>query len=572
MIIPFLRLLFNIDAATVTKPVLEFNIDSLLNYFNYTLSQVMIQYDKSTALLFVCVLVLFVFLFKNLFLYLGMYCMVPLRTGVTADLRNQMYQRLLQLPLSYFSTERKGDLITRMSTDAQLIENDILNALLLVFREPLNLIVFLIAMFWISPLLTLFVLFFLPVSGFIISRIGQSLKRDSQAGQQKLGYLMSVIEETLGGIKVIKAFNAQANQQTKFESNNYQYQNISKRLYRRKDLASPLSEVLGIAVVVVVLWYGGSLVLNQKSPLDAEVFIAFILIFSQLIQPAKKLVAAFYNIQKGSASLERIEEVLRTGISSFETSETRKKSMPIQDLQQGIQFKNVSFAYNQKPTLKQISFSIKQGEIVALVGQSGAGKSTVADLLARFYQVNEGEILIDGINIQHYALKDLRNLMGIVSQQPVLFNDTVFNNIAFGLPSATKQAVEAVAKIAHAHTFIQQLENGYDTIIGEGGNTLSGGEKQRLSLARAILRNPPILLLDEATSALDAESEQLVQQALQSLMHNRTTLAIAHRLSTIQQADKILVMQQGNIIERGNHQSLLQQNGTYKKLVDMQAI
>ncbi len=575
MIIPFLRLLFNIDAAIITKPTLELTVDSLLQYFNYTVSQLIVNYDKSTALLFICGIVLMVFVFKNLFLYLGMYCMVPLRTGVTADLRNQMYQRLLQLPLSYFSNERKGDLITRMSTDAQLIETDILNALLLVFREPLNLIVFLIAMFWISPSLTLFVLFFLPVSGFIISRIGQSLKRDSQAGQQKLGYLMSIIEETLGGIKVIKAFNAQPVQQSKFQSNNQQYQNIIKRLYKRKDLASPLSEVLGIGVVVAVLWYGGSLVLNQKSPLPAEVFIAFIVIFSQLIQPAKKLVAAFYNIQKGAASLERIEAVLQSELTINETSERHKIPLavkPIKNVKQGIEFKNVSFAYDQKPTLQQINFTIKRGEIVALVGQSGAGKSTVADLLARFYEVHEGAILIDGVNIQQYALPDLRNLMGIVSQQPVLFNDTVFNNIAFGLPTATQQAVEEAAKIAHAHTFIQQLQKGYQTHIGEGGNTLSGGEKQRLSLARAILRNPPILLLDEATSALDAESEQLVQQALQQVMQNRTTLVIAHRLSTIQKADKILVMQQGSIIEQGNHQSLLQQNGTYKKLVAMQAM
>jgi len=353
MIIPFLRLLFNVDSSITTKPTLELNVDSVLAYFNYTVSQLIIDHDKSTALLFICVLVLVVFLLKNLFLYLGMYCMVPLRTGVTADLRNQMYQRLLHLPLTYFSNERKGDLITRMSTDAQFIESDILNALLSVFREPLTLFVFLMAMFWISPSLAFFVLFFFPVSGFIISRIGQSLKRDSQAGQQKLGYLMSVIEETLGGIKVIKAFNAQPNQQAKFENSNHQYQNIIKRLYRRKDLASPLSEVVGIAAVVVVLWYGGSLVLNKKSPLDAEVFIAFIVIFSQLIQPAKKLVEAYYNIQKGSASLQRIEDVLYSELSlskAPKTSQTPKINetpISIQDLRQSIQFKNVSFAYDE---------------------------------------------------------------------------------------------------------------------------------------------------------------------------------------------------------------------------------
>jgi len=569
MIIPFLRLLFGLEEAQASAPTISFSMSSLVEQFNYTVSQLITNYDKPTALLFICILVLVVFLLKNLFLYLGAWVMIGIRTNVVASLRNQLYKKVLELPLSYFSNERKGDLITRISNDVQLVESDIIKSLLTLIREPLTIVVFLFTMFWISPSLTIFVLICLPISGFIISRIGRSLKRNSTASQQSLGNLMSILEESLSGLSIIKAFNAGIHQRKKYEKENSQWQQFTQKLFFRKELASPLSETMGIALVVAVLWYGGSLVLNNKSPLGAEVFIAFILIFSQLIQPAKKLVSAFYNIQKGAASFERIESVLNEPVD--------EKIIKPQNLQnvafeQNIQFSNVNFGYEDKTVLHNINFQLNKGEALALVGQSGSGKSTIADLLMRFYIVEHGVILIDGININTINKQQLRSLFGLVTQQPILFNDTVFNNIAFGLKNVSEAVVMQAAKIANAHTFIENLPNGYQTIIGEGGNKLSGGEKQRLTIARAVVKNPPILILDEATSALDAESESLVQQALAKVMRNRTTLLIAHRLATVQRADKILVLQNGHIIEQGNHLNLIEQGGAYAKLVEMQAL
>jgi len=569
MIIPFLRLLFGLEEAQASAPTISFSMSSLVEQFNYTVSQLITNYDKPTALLFICILVLVVFLLKNLFLYLGAWVMIGIRTNVVASLRNQLYKKVLELPLSYFSNERKGDLITRISNDVQLVESDIIKSLLTLIREPLTIVVFLFTMFWISPSLTIFVLICLPISGFIISRIGRSLKRNSTASQQSLGNLMSILEESLSGLSIIKAFNAGIHQRKKYEKENSQWQQFTQKLFFRKELASPLSETMGIALVVAVLWYGGSLVLNNKSPLGAEVFIAFILIFSQLIQPAKKLVSAFYNIQKGAASFERIESVLNEPVD--------EKIIKPQNLQnvafeQNIQFSNVNFGYEDKTVLHNINFQLNKGEALALVGQSGSGKSTIADLLMRFYIVEHGVILIDGININTINKQQLRSLFGLVTQQPILFNDTVFNNIAFGLKNVSEAVVMQAAKIANAHTFIENLPNGYQTIIGEGGNKLSGGEKQRLTIARAVVKNPPILILDEATSALDAESESLVQQALAKVMQNRTTLLIAHRLATVQRADKILVLQNGHIIEQGNHLNLIEQGGAYAKLVEMQAL
>lgn len=568
MVIPFLRLLFGLEEAQATKSNLKFSLASVVEKFNYTVSQLIVNYDKPTALLFICALVLAVFLIKNLFLYLGASVMIGIRTNVVASLRNQLYQKVLELPLSYFSNERKGDLISRIATDVQLVESDIIKSLLTLIREPLTIIVFLLTMFWISPQLTIFVLIFLPVSGFIISRIGRSLKRNSTASQQSLGNLMSILEESLSGLSIIKAFNATKHQTKKYESENSNWKHFTQQLFLRKELASPLSETMGIAVVVAVLWYGGSMVLNNKSPLNAEVFIAFILIFSQLIQPAKKLVNAVYNIQKGAASFERIENVLEEPVSINCLGKSEKRV----NFNHKIKFKNIQFSYEDQSVLNNINFDINKGEVVALVGQSGSGKSTIADLLMRFYVVKQGAILIDEVNINNVDKNALRNLFGLVSQQPILFNDTVFNNIAFGIEGLSKETVIQAAKIANAHTFIENLPNGYQTIIGEGGNKLSGGEKQRLTIARAVVKNPPILILDEATSALDAESESLVQEALAKVMQNRTTLLIAHRLATVQQANKILVLQNGQIIEQGNHFSLIEQNGTYAKLVEMQAL
>jgi len=569
MIIPFLRLLFGLEEAQASAPTMSFSMSSLVEQFNYTVSQLITNYDKPTALLFICILVLVVFLLKNLFLYLGAWVMIGIRTNVVASLRNQLYQKVLELPLSYFSNERKGDLITRISNDVQLVESDIIKSLLTLIREPLTIVVFLVTMFWISPSLTIFVLICLPISGFIISRIGRSLKRNSTASQQSLGNLMSILEESLSGLSIIKAFNAGEHQSKKYEKENSQWQQFTQQLFFRKELASPLSETMGIALVVAVLWYGGSLVLNNKSPLGAEVFIAFILIFSQLIQPAKKLVSAFYNIQKGAASFERIESVLNEPVDEKITKPQNFQNVAFE---QNIQFSNVNFGYEDKTVLHNINFQLNKGEALALVGQSGSGKSTIADLLMRFYIVEHGAILIDGININTINKQQLRSLFGLVTQQPILFNDTVFNNIAFGLKNVSETVVMQAAKIANAHTFIENLPNGYQTIIGEGGNKLSGGEKQRLTIARAVVKNPPILILDEATSALDAESESLVQQALAKVMQNRTTLLIAHRLATVQRADKILVLQNGHIIEQGNHLNLIEQGGAYAKLVEMQAL
>jgi len=569
MIIPFLRLLFGLEEIDTNAPSIKFSISSLVEQFNYTVSQLIINYDKPTALLFICVLVLVVFLIKNLFLYLGAFVMIGIRTNVIASLRNRLYEKILELPLSYFSNERKGDLISRISTDVQLVESDIIRSLLTLIREPLTIIIFLITMFWISPALTIFVLVCLPVSGFIITRIGRSLKRNSTASQESLGNLMSIIEESLSGLSIIKAFNATEHQTQKYSSENDQWKKFTQQLFFRKELASPLSETMGIAVVVAVLWYGGSLVLNNKSPLDAEVFIAFILIFSQLIQPVKKLVSAIYNIQKGTASFERIESVLEVPLDVRPAKGERLQNVTFNEI---IQFSKVYFAYEDQSVIDNINFTINKGEAVALVGQSGSGKSTIADLLMRFYTVEHGAILVDGININDFDKQAFRALFGLVTQQPILFNDTVFNNIAFGLKTADEADVMQAAKIANAHRFIENLPNGYQTIIGEGGNKLSGGEKQRLTIARAVLKNPPILVLDEATSALDAESEHLVQEALAKVMQNRTTLLIAHRLATVQHADKIIVLQHGKIIEQGDHLNLVDKGGAYAKLVEMQAL
>jgi len=568
MIVPLLRLLFDIEKTVATKPTLAFSFNSAFEYFNFYFGQIIQQNEKATALLYICAFVLLVFLIKNLFLYAAFYVMAPIRTGVVRDLRNALYHKILVLPISYFSNERKGDLITRLSSDVQEIEHNIINSLEKLIREPLTIFVFLMAMFFISPRLTVFVLIFLPLSGFIVGRIGRSLKRSSSQGQEKLGYLMSVIEESISGLRIIKAFNAFEVQTDKFKEENNLFRKIINKMMRRRDMASPLSEFLGIGIVVTVLWYGGKLVLNQQGSLDAETFIAFILIFSQLIKPAKGFTTALYNYQKGLASLERIEEVLDADEKITEIENPISK----ETFTQSIVFDDVHFKYDERPTLTDINFEIRKGQMVALVGQSGAGKSTIADLLPRFFDVIEGAVLIDDIDIRQYKIDDLRNLMGIVTQNPILFNDTVAKNIAFGKTDANKEAIIEAAKVANAHQFILDMPNGYDTIIGENGNKLSGGEKQRITIARAVLKNPPILILDEATSSLDAESEQLVQKALFNLMQNRTSLVIAHRLSTIQYADKILVMKQGKIIESGNHISLISKNGAYSKLVEMQAI
>ena len=568
MVAPFLNVLFS-QGQTYTEMPWAFSVKVLLNNFNYHLSQYVAEHGKLEALSVISGLVVVMFLLKNLFRYLGMYFMAPIRTGVVRDLRNELYGKVLVLPLSYFSNERKGDIMARMTNDVQEIEWSIMQSLEVIFREPLTVILFLTTMVLMSPQLSLFVFVLLPIAGILIGQIGKSLRRTSGKSQEQMGNLLSNIEETLGGLRIIRAFTAEEFSFEKFRENNNRFRKLQKRLYRKRDLSSPLSEFLGAVVLVIVMYFGGRLVLSADATLDPSVFIAFIAIFSQLIPPAKAFTEAYSNVQRGLASAERINKILDAEV----TIRNRPGAVAIESFKDRIAYRDVSFAYHQGGTgwvLKHISLEVPRGKTIALVGQSGSGKTTLVDLLPRFYELEQGSITIDGQDIRSLTLESLRGLMGIVNQESILFNDTVFNNIAFGMPDATLEDVTRAATIAHAHEFIAHLPEGYQTNIGDRGGKLSGGQRQRIAIARAILKNPPILILDEATSALDTESERLVQDAITRLMENRTVLVIAHRLSTIQHVDEIVVMQQGEIIERGRHADLLARGGVYKKLYDLQ--
>ncbi|MFM8433558.1 MAG: ABC transporter ATP-binding protein [Bacteroidota bacterium] len=569
MVAPFLNVLFNQDAVYQPMPW-SFSVKVLLNNFNHYLGLYIADHGKLEALTLISMLVVVMFFFKNLFRYLAMYFMSPIRNGVVRDLRNAMFNRILFLPFTYFSNERKGDLIARMTSDVQEIEWSIMQSLEVIFREPITVTLFLTTMLLMSPQLSLFVFILLPVAGLLIGQIGKSLRRTSTKSQSQMGVLLSAIEETLGGLRIIRGFTAEVFTKEKFSRINDEYRRLMVRLYRKRDLSSPMSEFMGACVLVVVMYFGGRLVLSETRSLEPSVFIAFIAIFSQLIPPAKAFTEAYSNVQKGLASAERINRILDAEI----TIRDNESSRAISGFENSIEYDNVSFAYQREGNgwvLQDIRFTVEKGKTIALVGQSGSGKTTLADLLPRFYDIEIGSIRIDGHDIRDLKLHDLRSLMGIVSQESILFNDTVFNNIAFGMPQATTEEVIAAARIANAHDFIDQLPDGYQTNIGDRGGKLSGGQRQRISIARAVLKNPPILILDEATSALDTESERLVQDALSKLMKNRTTIVIAHRLSTIQHADEILVLQQGKIIERGRHGELFSKNGVYKRLCDLQA-
>jgi subfamily B ATP-binding cassette protein MsbA len=503
-----------------------------------------------------------------------MYFLAPVRNGVVKDIRNEMYYKVLILPLAYFTEQKKGDLMSRMSSDVQEVEWSIMSSLEMIFREPIAIVSFIVTLFIINPGLTAFVLALLPLSAYFIGLIGKSLKRTSRKGQQKMGELLSIIEETIGGLRIIKAFNAIWRMNDHFREHNTQYTRLMIRLYRKRDLASPLSEFLGAVVLVTVLWFGGKIVLDQNTPLDAATFIVYLGIFSQVIPPAKAFTTAFYNIQKGAASVERIEHILQ----AEEVIVEKANATPITEFNHQIEFRNVGFSYSNdhEPSgedfvLKNINLVIPKGKTIAIVGPSGAGKTTMINLLPRFYDVTSGEILIDGHPVRDLVISDLRGLMGIVTQESILFNDTVRNNIALGKKEASLAEIETSAKVANAHEFILHMENGYETNVGERGGKLSGGQKQRLSIARAVLKNPPILLLDEATSSLDTESERLVQDALLRLMKNRTSIVIAHRLSTIHFADEIIVIDNGEIVEKGTHNELIHRDGVYKKLHSLQA-
>ncbi|HOI31929.1 MAG TPA: ABC transporter ATP-binding protein, partial [Bacteroidales bacterium] len=566
LLVPFLNLLFGTDTLVTQKPEFAFNADSIIQTLNYYISQIIITEGQYKALIFICIILIVAFFLRNLTRFFAMFYMANVRIGAVKDLRNSIYQKILILPLSFYNKQRKGDIISRVTTDVQEVEYSIMNYLEMIVRDPITILVYIAFMFSVSPQLTLFVLILLPLTGFLIGRIGKSLRKSSKIGQARMAGMLSIIEETISGLRIIKAFGAINYSNTRFKDQNSLFSKLMISIYRRRDLSSPLSEFLSSVVIVIVLWFGGRLVLGDSPVIQAADFIVYIIVFSQIIPPAKTFAQGFYSIQKGIASAERIFEIL----DAEEVITEKMDAKAIKSFNHSIKYQDVWFAYDKEPVLKNINLEIGKGKLIALVGESGGGKSTLVDLLPRFYDVVGGQIFIDSNDLRDYKIDDLRSLMGIVTQESILFNDTVFSNIAFGDTSATLESVIEAAKVANAHEFITRLENGYDTYIGDRGMNLSGGQRQRLSIARAVLKNPPILILDEATSSLDTESERLVQEALAKVMSSRTSVVIAHRLSTIQHADEIIVIVKGQIAERGSHDQLLASNGIYKRLYDLQ--
>ena len=571
LVIPMLGILFDTQQSISTKPTGELSIDWVKDSISYWMNSSIEQVGPSKALAYICFGIILAFFLKNLTRYLAQYTLVPIRTGISRDLRRALHTKMSLLSIAYFSEKRKGDLMSRMTTDVNQVEASMMSTLGLIVRDPVNIISSIFLLLMMSAKLTLVVFFLFPIAGFIIGNIGKSLKRKSRKGQVQIAQILSAIEENIFGLKVIKAFNAEKQINRKFEEELEKHQNIMSSIQRRRYLASPMSEFLSTMVMVVVIWYGGNLIFEsqlnpENSSLSPQAFIGFIVIFSQILPPIKSLSQGYYSIQRGSASAERITEILEAEIEVKEKDD----AVTIEDFNKSIQFKDVKFAYTDKAVLKNINLEIKKGQTIALVGKSGGGKSTLANLIARYYDVNGGSLEIDGTDIRDYKLADLRGLMGIVTQDAILFNDSIFNNIALGIDNPDPAKVMEAAKIANAHEFISKFEKGYQHNIGDGGHKLSGGQKQRLSIARAVMKNPPILILDEATSALDTESERLVQDALTKLMANRTSIVIAHRLSTIQNADKIVVIIDGEVVEQGSHEELLQLEGKYHKLHHMQ--
>ena len=571
LIIPILQILFKMTEAHYsyiawTDPTVGLK-DLAINNFYYYITDLINQYGQSTTLLILGIFLAIMTFLKTGCYFLSSATMIPIRTGIVRDIRNKLYRKILSLPLGFFSEERKGDIIARMSGDVQEIETSIMSSLDMLFKNPILILVYFGTLIAISWKLTLFTLVVLPIMGWAMGSVGKKLKRKSLVAQGQWSDLMSQVEETLGGLRIVKAFNAEVKMDKRFTQANDDYRDTISRVNTRQQLAHPLSEFLGTILIVIVLWFGGTLILNHNSTIDAPSFIFYLVMLYSLINPLKEFSKASYAIPKGLASMERVDKILL----AENTMKISEKPVPIHELKEQIEFRDVSFQYEATPVLKHINLVIPKGKTVALVGQSGSGKSTLVDLLPRFYEATEGEVLIDGINVKDSTLTDLRSIMGNVNQEAILFNDTFFNNIAFGVKGATKEQVIEAAKIANAHDFIMASEQGYDTNIGDRGGKLSGGQRQRISIARAILKNPPILILDEATSALDTESERMVQEALENLMKNRTTIAIAHRLSTIRNADEICVLHEGEIVERGKHEELFALNGYYKRLCDMQS-
>lgn len=571
LIIPILQILFKMTEAHYsyiawTDPTVGLK-DIAINNFYYYITDLINQHGQSTTLLILGIFLAIMTFLKTGCYFLSSATMIPIRTGIVRDIRNKLYRKILSLPLGFFSEERKGDIIARMSGDVQEIETSIMSSLDMLFKNPILILVYFGTLIAISWKLTLFTLVVLPIMGWAMGSVGKKLKRKSLVAQGQWSDLMSQVEETLGGLRIVKAFNAEVKMDKRFTQANDDYRDTISRVNTRQQLAHPLSEFLGTILIVIVLWFGGTLILNHNSTIDAPSFIFYLVMLYSLINPLKEFSKASYAIPKGLASMERVDKILL----AENTMKISEKPVPIHELKEQIEFRDVSFQYEATPVLKHINLVIPKGKTVALVGQSGSGKSTLVDLLPRFYEATEGEVLIDGINVKDSTLTDLRSIMGNVNQEAILFNDTFFNNIAFGVKGATKEQVIEAAKIANAHDFIMASEQGYDTNIGDRGGKLSGGQRQRISIARAILKNPPILILDEATSALDTESERMVQEALENLMKNRTTIAIAHRLSTIRNADEICVLHEGEIVERGKHEELFALNGYYKRLCDMQS-
>ncbi|WP_138434289.1 ABC transporter ATP-binding protein [Winogradskyella algicola] len=568
-LMPMINVLFGEGKKVTEKPIYQGikNIKSYAeNSINYLITTTSEQYGAQRSLLYMIILIISLFLLKNLFNYLGLYFITFLRNGVLKDLRNEIYNKVTHLPISYYSEKKKGDIIARISGDVNEVKNSLLAILELIVKEPLTILFAIIAMFMISVKLTIFVFLFIPISGFIISRIGKSLKKKSNRVQTEQGVFLSTLEETLSGLKVIKGFNAEKRFNDEFQKSTNRFYNFSNTLMNRQNLASPTSEVLGIITIAVLLWYGGSMVLVDKT-LSGGAFIGYIGLAWQILTPAKAISKASYKVKAGNAAADRVLEILNTESPLKDKPDAKVKL----DFTSQLSIENISFKYEEDYVLKNFNLNVPKGKSVALVGQSGSGKSTIANLVTRFYDVNEGSISIDGENIKDLTKHSLRNLMGLVTQDSILFNDTIKNNVLLGKEDATDDEIIDALKIANAWEFVKELPMGINTNIGDSGNKLSGGQKQRLSIARAVLKNPPIMILDEATSALDTESERLVQDALENMMKNRTSIVIAHRLSTIQNADLIVVMQKGEIAEQGSHSELIAKNGVYKKLVEMQS-
>lgn len=568
MLMPFFELIFLGKSDTLNKvgQVSEKGFTVWLRHQMNALVEAM-DNNKMKLLLAICAIMLVSIILKNFFLYLSYYILNPLKNWIVTEMRGDMYDKVLKLPIGYFTEKRKGDLMSRITNDINEVESSVVGTLEGWIRDPMQIIFNLAVLLFLSPQLTLFLLILLPIMGFIMGRVSRSLKKQSLEVAERFGESVSVLDETLGGLRVIKAFSAEKLLRNRYFDINNRLLTAKNNIGYRRDLASPMSETLGIFVFCCVLLYGGSLVLGNKG-LEGSIFITYLGLFYNIINPAKSLSTSFYNMQKGTAAIGRIEEILKAPL----VIEDKPGAKKLEQFTSRIEFKNVGFRYDDKVILENINLTIEKGKTIALVGSSGAGKSTLADLVPRFHDVSEGELLIDGVNIKEYTLASVRNQMGIVTQEPILFNDTIAANVALGMNDAQPSEIERAAKVANAHAFISRKEEGYESNIGDRGSKLSGGERQRLTIARAVLKNPPILILDEATSALDTESERLVQDAINNVMQDRTTIVIAHRLSTIRHADEIIVLQQGRIAERGSHDALLAHDGIYKRLVDMQEV